>query len=218
VDSKNGWKYKKAYYNADIILQFPINSCKNDILKSFIEKLYYFIEKICYLVARFCVGTSVIFITFFCCSRRCCRSCCRWFFIVEVKMIEIVFVIVLDLTVIFAGIIWFFENWLISSPEYCIGVCFSMEMIFSDAALSDIFTSKSQMMIRKFFIMPAFAICALVKCTCILFRKLRSVRPLWSKDYAKIMKFSNLCSLEKCKIISQITTSFRFIFGFYIST
>ena len=117
MDSKNGWKYKKAYYNADIILQFPINSCKNVTLKSFIEKLYYFIEKICYLVARFCVGTSVIFITFFCCSRRCCRSCCRRFFIVEVKMIEIIFIVVLDLTMIFAGIIWFFENWLISSPE-----------------------------------------------------------------------------------------------------
>ena len=38
---EKGWKYKKAYYNADIILQFPINSCKNDILKSFIDRWYY---------------------------------------------------------------------------------------------------------------------------------------------------------------------------------
>merc|ERR1712227_374455 len=114
------------------------------------------------------VNTTMIFVAVFCCGRRWCFSGCRRrFFIVEVKMIEIVFVIVLDLAVIFAGIIWLFKNWLISSPEYCIGVCFSMKMIFSDAALSDIFTSKSQMMIRKFFIMPAFAICALVKCTCI---------------------------------------------------
>merc|ERR1719423_190552 len=86
---------------------------------------------------------------------------------VEVKMIEIVFVIILDLTVIFTRIIWFFKNWLISSSEYCISVGFWREMIFSDAALSDIFTSKSQMMVRKFVIMPSFAICALMQCACI---------------------------------------------------
>merc|ERR1712227_447983 len=135
---------------------------------------YLSIKKFQKLAAHFFEGafshvkTTMIFIAVFCCGCRWCFSGCRrWFFIVEVKMIEIVFIIILDLAVIFAGIIWLFKNWLISSSEYCISVRFRREMIFSDAALSDIFTSKSQMMVRKFVIMPSFAIRALMKCACI---------------------------------------------------